>query len=182
MSTSPRALVAPTLLWLLLIGGAVVLAVDAVRAVHDKAQQHLDTIEPRFARLQGIGADSGKLVAAAAAASAAVARHVYPAARDVSQAGNDAQQRARELFSKGGLDVASIQVLPVRSSQQFDRIPITLRAEGPLAALQATLAALPTLSPTLFVDGFALQGVNVTGDAPARAVAEVQLYVLRARS
>jgi general secretion pathway protein M len=179
MNAATRALVGPALLWLLLIGGGVWLAVDAVQGVRAKAAGHLDAYEPRLARLQGIAADSAKLAAAAAAASAAVAHHVYPSSREVSQAGNDAQQRARDLFIKGGLEVSRIQVLPARGHPPFDRIPITLRAEGPLSALQATFAALPSLAPSLFVEGFTLQGINVTGDKPVGAVVEVQLFVLR---
>ncbi|MFT3817641.1 MAG: type II secretion system protein GspM [Rubrivivax sp.] len=167
--------------WLLLIAALAAWAVQAVLGLHGTAQQHLDTIEPRYARLTGLAADSGRLKDAASAADRIVERHAYPATRDASQAGNDAQQRVREVFSKGGLDVVSIQVLPARVHKQFDRIPISLRADGELAAMQATLAALPALSPSLFVEGFSFSGGNMAENAPARVVGELQLFVLRVR-
>lgn len=167
--------------WLLVVGGAGYWAVLGVLQVHRSAAQRIDTLEPRIARLMGLGEDRARLQEAAQQAARAVEQHVYPGTRDASQAGNDAQQRVRDLFSKAGLDVVSLQVLPARASGQFDRIPIAARVEGDLAALQATLAAAPSLSPSLFVEGFALQGANLTEGAAPRVVAELQLFVLRVR-
>ena len=167
--------------WLLLIAALLVWGVQAVLDQRRSAQQRLETAEPRYARLAGLAADGGRLKDAAAAATRIVERHAYPSTRDASQAGNDAQQRVREVFSKGGLDVVSIQVLPARAQQQFDRIPISLRADGELAAMQATLAALPSLSPSLFVEGFSFSGAGTADNAPARVVGELQLFVLRVR-
>lgn len=179
--TRERATLWAGAFWLLLIAAAVVWATQGVLGLHRQAQQQIETIEPRYARLLGLGADKARLQEAAASAARAIERHAYPATRDASQAGNDAQQRVRDVFSKGGLDVVSIQVLPARAIKQFDRIPISLRVDGELAALQATLAALPSLSPTLFVEGANLSGAGTSDTAPARVVGELQLFVLRAR-
>lgn len=179
--TRERATLWAGAFWLLLIVVVVALIVQAALGLHLRAQQQLEIIEPRYARLLGLGADKARLQEAAAAASRSIERHAYPVTRDASQAGNDAQQRVRDVFSKGGLDVISIQVLPARTIKQFDRIPINLRVDGELVALQATLAALPSLTPTLFVDGVNLSGASTSETAPARVVGELQLFVLRAR-
>lgn len=179
--TRDRATVWAGLFWLLLMAAVVAGFAQWVLGQHQQARQQLDTLEPRYARLLGMGADKARLQDAAAAAARGIERHAYPATRDTSQAGNDAQQRVRDVFSKGGLDVVSIQVLPARAHKQFDRIPISLRVDGELAALQATLAALPTLTPTLFVEGFNLSGASTSETAPARVVGELQLFVLRVR-
>ncbi len=169
--------------WLLVLAAALAYAAWRVWVVHEAAREQIEALEPRYARLVGLGAHRDRLEASLKAADESLARHAYPSGRDVSQAGNDAQQRARELFSKAGLDVISIQLLPAKAARQFDRIPITLRVEGDMPALQAALAVLPTLSPTMFVDGLTVQGA--AGAQPERAlrvVVQFELSVLRARS
>lgn len=168
--------------WLLLLGGLLALAGERAWRVHHTAAEQLASIEPRVARLAGLGEHRARLQEAAQRAAGAVARHAYPSSRDASQAGNDAQQRVRDLFAKSGLDVVSLQVLASRPSGQFDRIPIAARVEGPLEMLQAALAAAPALAPTVFVEGFSLQSASVTESAPPRVVAELQLFVLRGRN
>jgi general secretion pathway protein M len=169
--------------WLLVLAGALGYGAWRAWGVHDGARELLETLEPRHARLVGLGEDRPRLDAALAKAREALERHAYPASRDASQAGNDAQQRAREIFSKAGLDVVSIQLLPAKAADRFDRIPVTLRLEGELQALQAALAALPTMAPTLFVAGFNVQGVGaLQTDRPLRVVAQLELFALRARS
>jgi general secretion pathway protein M len=153
-----------------------------VQGIHTADEERLETIEPRFARLAGLATDKGELAAAVAATKLAVSRHIYPASREASQAGNDAQQRARDVFSRAGLEVLSSQVMPAKPGKQFDRIPITVRVEGEFLVLQTALAAMPSLSPTLFVEGFNVQ--TIAGPKPdvPRLVVQIDLFVLRARS
>jgi general secretion pathway protein M len=180
----PRSLDTAVLSTLVLLLAALVgLCAFYVRGVHRADTERLETIEPRFARLAGLAADKGQLAAALAATRSSVSRHLYPASREVSQAGNDAQQRARDVFSSAGLEVLSSQVLAVKPGKQFDRIPITVRVEGEYLTFQTALAALPSLSPTLFVDGFNIQSVpGAKPDAPPRLVVQLEMFVLRARS
>lgn len=181
---SRRATLAGTVaLWVLLIAAVLAAAVAYVRDMHVASLEQIAAIEPRFARLVGVGSDRARIKDLTVQAQKSVERHAYPATRDVSQAGNDAQQRVRDLLTKAGLEVVSIQVLPVRGGDStFDRIPITLRADGELAAVQASLAALPGLAPSVFVEGFAVQGASTSESAAARVVLELQLHTLRARS
>ena len=154
-----------------------------VYTIHLRDLVKLETIEPRFARLAGLAQDKGQLAAALATTRGALSRHLYPVTREVSQAGNDAQQRARDVFSRAGLEVLSSQVLPAKASKKFDRIPVTLRVEGEYFAFQTALAAMPSLAPTLFVDGFNVQSVpGATPAAPIRLVVQLELFVLRAKS
>jgi len=154
-----------------------------VYTTHQRDQVMLNTIEPRFARLSGLAQDKGQLAAAAAATRSALSRHLYPVTREVSQAGNDAQQRARDVFSKAGLEVLSSQVLPAKVGKQFDRIPVTLRVDGEYLAFQTALAAMPSLTPTLFVEGFNIQSLPGASPAtPFRLVVQIEMFVLRAKS
>lgn len=154
-----------------------------VQDIHQADEQTLETIEPRFARLAGLAMDKGQLATALAATRGAVSRHIYPASREISQAGNDAQQRARDVFSSAGLEVLSSQVLPAKPGKQFDRIPITVRIEGEYLVFQTALAALPSLTPTLFVEGLNVQSIpGPRPESPLRLVVQLDLFVLRARS
>jgi general secretion pathway protein M len=112
-----------------------------------------------------------------------LARHAYPSSQDVAQAGSDAQQRVRDIFAKAGLEVASTQVLPAKPVEGFDRIPLVLRVEGNLTALQSALMVLPSQSPSLFVEGFNVQVIGAfRPDAPQRLSMQVNLFVLRVRA
>jgi general secretion pathway protein M len=179
----PRAMETAALLSLLLLLAALAGGIAFyVQGIHTADEERIETIEPRFARLAGLATDKGELAAAVVATRLGVSRHIYPATREASQAGNDAQQRARDVFSRAGLEVLSSQVLPAKPGKQFDRIPITVRVEGDYLVFQTALAALPSLSPTLFVEGFNVQ--TIVGPKPdvPRLVVQMDLFVLRARS
>ena len=150
---------------------------------HSWAQDRLAEIEPRYARLAGLEASRAQLDATLTSTQASVARHVYGAGQDASRAGNDAQQRARDVFTKAGLDVVSTQVLPAKQEERFDRIPIVVRLEGEVVALQSAMTVLPTLSPSLFVSGMSMQATGIVKpEVPQRLSVEFNLFVLRQRS
>lgn len=181
MKSTARATAWAALVWLLLLGGLLTLAVQWVWNLHDTAARQIETVEPRHARLLGLGSDKARLQAATEQVTHDINRHAYPGSRDASQAGNDAQQRVRDAFSKAGLEVISIQVLPPRATRQFDRIPIAMRVEGELSTMQATLAALPGLTPSLFVEALTVQAANASPAAAPRVTVEMQLFALRLR-
>lgn len=181
MNAGARATLLAALVWLLLLGGLLAVAGSWLWDLHATAARQLESVEPRHARLQGLANDKARLQEATAQATRDIERHAYPASREASQAANDAQQRVRDAFSKSGLDVISIQVLPARATRQFDRIPIALRVEGELATMQATLAALPGLTPSLFVEALTVQASNAAPGGAPRVVVEMQLFALRLR-
>jgi len=174
-----RNLILFTFVVALLAGGVLAYVV----AKHRWAQAALAEIEPRHARLLGLQASAGDLDRALTERRAALARQAYLASQDLAVASSDAQQRAREVFTKAGLQVASTQILPPKPVEGFDRIPLVLRLEGDLAALQAALVTLPTQTPALFVDGFNVQTTGMPiPDAPQRLNIQVNLFVLRVRT
>ena len=168
----------------LVLMGAVLLGFGAVVwQRHSWAQDRLTEVEPRYARLAGLDASRAQLDAALASTQASVARHVYGPGQDASRAGNDAQQRARDVFTKAGLDVVSTQVLPAKQEERFDRIPIVVRLEGEVVALQSAMVVLPSLSPSLFVGGMSIQATGVVKpEVPQRLSVQFDFFVLRQRS
>lgn len=166
--------------------GTVLLALAGITVFilqkHQMAQSQLAELEPRYARLLGLQASRADLVHAETEARALLVRYAYPSTQDVSQAGNDAQQRVRAVFSGAGLEVASSQVLPPKEDKFFDRIPLTVRLEGELVALQSALMVLSGQSPVIIVDGFTVQTIGfVKAEMPQKLSVQFNLSVLRAR-
>ncbi len=153
---------------LALTGGAFLLVLVLVgRYVWDKhvwATERLSEVEPRYARLLGLREAGGPLEQGLKEARAAVSRLGYSADRDPAQVGNDMQQIARKALQTAGLTVASSQVLAPRSESGFDRISVSLQAEGPLSGVQMALAALHAETPAVLVDGIVLQSTGRTAE------------------
>jgi general secretion pathway protein M len=150
---------------------------------HQWAQEQLDQLAPRHARLLGLQAAKDSLAQAEASAQARLTRQVYPAAQDAAQAGNDAQQRIRTLFADSKLDIGSIQVLPPKEQKAFDRIGVVLRVEGDLVGMQNALALLETQQPTVWIDAVALQTIGAVKPKSAQRLGgQFTLSVMRGRS
>ncbi len=147
------------------------------------AEARLAELEPRYARLQGFDESRSALTQAAARAKDSLAQYVYPASLDVTQAGNDAQQRARATSSGAGLSVVSSQVLPAKAEGPFEKIPLTVRLEGDLPALQAALLALSREAPSINFEGMTVQALGAARPELAQRLSiQFNLFVLRARS
>jgi len=169
---------------LLLILSALILAPALVAGFyvyqkHQWASQRLSEFEPRYARLAGLDANREALQQAAGNASAIESWYLHPAARDSNQTGNDAQQRIRNILSSAGMVIASSQVLPAKEEKNIERIPLTVRAEGDIVALQGALVGLAEQKPALLVDGMSVQVVMVAKDQPPRLSVVFNLLVLR---
>ena len=151
---------------------------------HRLTQQRLVDLEPRYARLAGLLERKAELEVMGTHANQQLARLAYPVTLDVTQAGNDAQQRIRTLFADSKLDIISIQVLtPVKEASNFDRIPINLRVEGDLAGLQNALALLSSQSPLVLVDTLSVQTIGaVKPTSIQRLGGQFNFFVLRVRS
>ncbi|MBX9794629.1 MAG: general secretion pathway protein GspM [Burkholderiaceae bacterium] len=169
------------LAWVLLIALSA-FGLYYLKTKHDWATDRLQEIEQRHARLAGLEMSRAELDQAESAARAALSVGVYPASEDASRAGNDAQRRVRDAFSKAGLQVVSSQVLAAKVDRAFDRIPMAVRLEGDLVALQGALMEIPQLSPKVLLDGMTVQTIGaVKADAPQRLAIQLSLSVLRAR-
>ena len=150
---------------------------------HQWAEDRLSELEPRYARLLGLLSRTTELDKGIADGNALLLRHTFPASQDVSQAGNAAQQRLRDLFTGAGLEVVSSQILPAKGVKEYDRIALSVRVEGQASGLQAAWVALKGISPTIWVEGFTVQTMGQqTATTPPRLSVQLNLYVLRARS
>jgi general secretion pathway protein M len=151
----------------LTVGVLLLLALVAGRYVVNKHFWGLETlaqIEPRHARYLGLRDTAGKMDEALKQTRVALSRLGYPSDRDTAQVGNELQQLVRRAMQAAGVSVASSQVLEPRSEAGFDRIVVSLQAEGPLSGVQLALAALQAETPRLLFDSVLLQATGRTGD------------------
>jgi general secretion pathway protein M len=148
---------------------------------HQSTKQRLLDMEPRHARLLGLDAQRQELDKALLQVQQARRHYFYPAGQDASQAGNEAQNRIRDVFSGAGLQISSSQVLPAKVEKGFDRIGLTVRAEGEWLALQTALVILPTLTPIVTLNDLEVQLLGGPAGGPPRLAAQFNLSVLRER-
>jgi general secretion pathway protein M len=138
----------------------VLLAGQYVVRKHLWATERLEEIEPRYARLLGLRDAGPQLEEGLKQARAALPRLGYAADRDAAQVGNDLQQLARRALQTAGLSVTSSQVLPPRGEAGYERIVVSLQAEGALSGVQVALAALQAETPRMTFDTVLLQSTG----------------------
>ena len=162
---------------------ALALAAAYLFSKHRWAENTVAELEPRYARLLGLEASQPELNQALLESTSLISRPVYPASQDVSQAGNDAKQRIRNIATRAGLSIMSSQVLPPKSEKQFDRVPLTVRLEGELPALQAALVVLAGEAPSINFESFSVQTIGaVKPEVAQRLSIQFNLFILRAKS
>ncbi len=149
---------------------------------HHWALARLAELEPRHARLQGLEAQKENLAQAQASAKAQLALYVHPGEQDANATGNEAQQRIRSILSAAGLEISSSQVLPVKEEAHFDRIPLSVRAEGEQIAVLTGLAGLAEQKPAILIDAITVQGAGAPVKGVQRLGVQLSLSILRGRS
>lgn len=162
----------------LVLGGFAIFVLQK----HNAAAQRIADAEPRYARLLGLQQQSAELDAAVQYSKRLRAQYVYPATEDAAQTGNAAQQRIRDIFSGAGLQIVSSQVLPAKVEKSVERIPLSVRVEGDLLALQSALAVISSQSPAIFLDDMDVQSQgfgNPRSAVAPRLAIQFSLSVLR---
>lgn len=164
---------------LLVLGGA-----HFVWSHHQRMSQLLVDISARHARLQGILKSEANFRVVHQQARDLIGAHAYPSQQDVSQAGNDAQQRIQGAFAAQGLSVASIQVLTSQAEAAgFDLIPVQVQVDGDIDAINKALQALvvaPSPGPRIGMRGIQIQSVGmVRAEEKVRVSGRFQFFVLR---
>ncbi|KJA11984.1 general secretion pathway protein GspM [Acidovorax temperans] len=145
---------------LLLLAAPLVFASFYVYEKHQAAADNLQKLEPRYARLKGLIAQESDIATLLEQTQKAGEKYVYPAAQDATQAGNAAQQRIREILTAAGLQISSSQALPSKPEKSFERIPLSVRAEGDLLALESALAVLSAQLPLILIQELDVQVIG----------------------
>ena len=147
------------------------------------AQEQLVQVGPRYARMQGVQGLGSDLEAIRKSTLDNLGKGVYFADTEVSKAGNDAQQRIKAAFEASQLSVISLQVLEPKEEERFQRIRITLLAEGPLQNIQDALLRIRDQNPVVLVDSFSIQTTGYVRPASIQVLtANFEFQVLRLKS
>lgn len=156
-----------------------------VASKHLWAQARLSEFEPRYARLRGLDLQREEIDQSLERALQIRAEYIYPANQDVAQTGNAVQQKVRSLLTTAGLTVVSSQVLPAKEEKGFDRIPLSVRAEGDLLAVDSALAVLNEQLPVMLLADVEVRNqgtLQVMNDKMAPLLSlQMTLSVLRER-
>lgn len=164
----------------------MVLLVFWVNERHQWAQEQLDTLEPRYARLLGLQAQEEEIQQMLERIGSVKARHVYPGENDATQTGNIVQQSLRSALDRAGLTVVSSQVRPNPEEGPFERIDVVTTVEGDWPAMQMGLLSLKDISPTVWLDNVEinLMGSLQTNDTKAapKFSAQLTFSILRSKT
>lgn len=147
------------------------------------AHETLATIEPRYARLLGLGVVGPDVLDNVEQINAELLRYAYPATADAQRVGTDLQQRIRTLAESVGVSVVGSQILPVRTHQGFTQIPVKVTVNGNLEGVRGLLLGFSDETPLILVDNLQINAApqRARRGQPAnedRLVAQVDLSVL----
>lgn len=168
--------------WLCLVAVPIAIGIYYVWHKHQWAQGVLEQTPPRAARLAGLLQSQADILKRQETVQSYINTHAYPATTTVSEAGNDAQQRVRQVFADAGFTIASVQVQEVQTQGRFNRIPLSMRIEGNYNQVVPALQNLDTLRPVVIMDELRLDAFGITRpDAHPRVTGEIKLSVLLSR-
>lgn len=119
---------------------------------HQWADGQLASLEPRYARVLGMQQQQTEIQEALEQLQGIRAQHVYPGESDSTQTGNGVQQQLRSVMDRAGLSVTSSQVKATSEEGPYERISVSMTAEGPWPAVQMALASVRAIQPTIWVD------------------------------
>lgn len=168
------------LLAFVVLSAALVVGLFFIWQKHLELGSRLEDINRRHARLQGIVAKESLIIEQAKLVQQGMEGQAYQSGMDATQAGNDAQQKIRSAFTEQQITLESIQVLPPKSSSQFDKISIRLLANGTLPNFVNALIKLQDQRPPLLVESAGLQTqgtARASTDVPL--VGQFDFYTLR---
>lgn len=142
----------------LLVVGALGAASVELAARYRWADDTLQSIEPRFSRLEGLIGVGPQLLTIYGRAQSSLSDAVYPADADHARVGTDFQQRLRQMAQSSGLRVAGTQILPVRTEDGYSLVSVSATLNGDSGALGDFLVALETERPSVIVERLVIQG------------------------
>lgn len=172
LSRRARQSLALTLLALVVLALPVL---DQILFRYNWAAEAMEELEFRYARLLGLREAAPRIDAALTRAQGYLQRHAYPADYPIDRVGAELQQRVRGLAGDAGIAVSGSQILPVISSEAYEIVPLTVTLNASPAALRDLLVVLAAQSPSIQVDGYAINNLRARRGAPESSDARVQL-------
>lgn len=171
-----RLSVGSTLACVLLLAGLVLACiVDETM----RADDTLENIAPRHARLAGLRESADVIGQSAAVADTALAHYAHPATAGTDRIGTDLQQRLRAAAEAAGVGVVGSQIVSGKADNGLEDIPVSMTLEADLGQLQQMLQAVGELTPAVYVDSINIQRARGRNADPQRLTTQVRFSVLR---
>lgn len=183
MFPGARARAAVAVSGVLVVLGLAVIA-DQMQYRYEWARDAIDQVERRYARLLGIRDAAPALEAKLVEARGILARYAHADESSADRVGAELQQRVRALAAQANVAVVGSQILPVRPSDGFEFVPMTLTLESDVVSLRDFLVAAAAEEPILRIDQLIITKVRQRRDPTAgdRLRVQVNLGVIRLRS
>jgi hypothetical protein len=145
------------------------------------ANEVLESIEPRYARLKGLEAVGDEILRNRALVDAGLARIAHPADSEVGRVGTDLQQRIRRIADDHDVRVSGSQILAPRADNGFMAISVTATMDGETQALGTFVLALASEEPPIIVEKLLVQAPRPTrrGEVNTRVTAQATMSVIR---
>lgn len=127
------------------------------------ANDTLDALGPRHARLLGLQQLAPQIDKAVEASMQELAHFAHPAAMPADRIGTELQQRVRQLAESVGFAVVNSRILPVRPQGALEFVSVVVTIQGDERNLRAISLALREERPALLLDSATLQGMRGRG-------------------
>ena len=164
----------------LLLLGLLVPVVDQFFFRYDWANTTLEDVDRRYARLLGLRDAGPEIAKALGQARAELVRHAYPLDLGPDRVGADLQQRVRQIAERAGAEVVGSQILPIRSAEFLEVVPLGLTLEADMASLRDFLAGLAGEQPAIQVESSAVTSQRQRGGrGEGKVRVQLQLNAVR---
>lgn len=144
-------------LMLALIAAVVVAFAAELGSRYRWANDTLDTIEPRYARLAGLVDAAGPILARNSEAEGELARLAHGADVEIARLGTDLQQRIRRIAAETGVGVTGSQILPTREEGGVMVVTVAGTMNGEIGAIAELMLRLESEVPPVFVEKMLVQ-------------------------
>ena len=92
---------------------------------------------------------------------------------------DDREGLAASLLTAAGMTISSSQVLPSKEESGLERIPLSVRAEGDIVALQGALVGMAEQRPAVLLDAINIQAQGVPERGVQRLSVQFNFLILR---
>ena len=165
---------------LLMVCGTIGVLAFEMQGRAQWAEETLEQITPRYARLAGLQHAESKITQSLHESQEHLAQFLYSPDTPVERIGTELQQRLRALATENGLAVPNSNILPAMSGEFIEIVSVVLTVQGSSEQFSRLLVSLQQERPALQVDEIQLAGGR--GKARGQLSAQITISAMRLKS
>jgi general secretion pathway protein M len=155
-NTSRALAIGLLFLCLIIAGLSIYVPVNLLRRHYDDAiSSRTDYLE----RYQHIIASADKIRAALDLVKKSNGRMHFLKNTNAALAASEIQETAKNLIDANGGKLISMQIVPAKDEDGYQRITVNMQLTGTMAALRQILYAVETMQPYLLVDNISIRSI-----------------------